>query len=210
LVRTLGWASAAALVVLLVLPDIGRFAGVRQLAELSQGADVHNLRWRMELRWPYFWKKVVEHPWVGIGTDRDETLADTANTPHNGYLSIALRRGLPASVLTIVFGLLAAFQAWRVFPRRGATPQRLLALGVSAAILAVMTHNIGESTLVHPYIGKLFWVLVAIGAVSPSWATDASADTAQSVAIETPRGSRRGVRGRIPIRPIAPSPEKTA
>ena len=208
LFRLVGWAAAAVVVVLLVVPDIGRFAGARQLAELSQGSDVNTLTWRMELRWPHFWKIILEHPWVGVGTDRDYSLGESMNTPHNGYLSLALHHGLPVAILMVFFGLRSAMHAWRTFLRRGPTAPRLLALGVSAAIIGLMTHNIVESTLTQPYVEKLFWVLGGLASVSAMLGKDAPARVEPTTATAQSR-TRRRRGGSIPIRPIAPAPEQT-
>ncbi len=201
--RLFGWASAAALIAVLLVPDLGRFAGTQQLAELSEGMQVNTLTWRIQLRWPYFWQKAVEHPWIGIGTDRDETLADEANTPHNGYLSLALLHGLPVALLTILFGLRSAIHAWSNFLHRGEAGARLLALGASAAIIGIMTHNIVESTLTHVYVGKLFWVLLGVAAVSSLLGKPSPAPGARVG--RTAQTTRRRYAGRIPVRPIVPS-----
>jgi hypothetical protein len=207
LARLFGWAAAAALIALLMVPDLGRFAGTQELAELSEGTKVDNLTWRMQLRWPYFWRKAVAHPWIGIGTDRDETLADEANTPHNGYLSLALIHGLPVAALFIFFGLRSAIHAWRNFLHRGEARPRLLALGASAAIIGIMTHNIVESTLTHRYVGKLFWVLLGIAAVSSLLGRTSPAVVERAERSTQSRGRPYG--GRIPVRPIVPSPGQT-
>ena len=207
IVRLMGWAAAAVLVVLVAVPDLGRFAGAQQIAELTQGTEVNTLTWRMQLRWPYFWAKVLEHPWVGVGTDRDETLADHANTPHNGYLSLALHHGLPVAVLMAIFGVISAMRAWRTFLRRGETAPRLLSLGVSAAIIALMTHNFVESTLTQPYVEKLFWVLGGLAGVSALLGRELPAPS-EAPEQNVTRVRRRRGGGRIPVRPIAPSPEQ--
>jgi hypothetical protein len=130
------------------------------------------------------------------------------NTPHNGYLSLALHHGLPVAILMLFFGLRSAMHAWRTFLRRGPTGPRLLALGVSAAIIGLMTHNIVESTLTQPYVEKLFWVLAGLASVSSILGKDAPAPAAPTTA-PARRRSRRRRGGSIPIRPIVPSPEQS-
>ena len=83
----------------------------------------------------------------------------------------------------------------------------LLSLGVSAAIIALMTHNIVESTLTQPYVEKLFWVLGGLAGVSALLGRELPAPSeAPEQSVTRVRRRRRG--GRIPVRPVVPSPEQ--
>jgi hypothetical protein len=205
LLRLAGWGALGLIVVVVLLaPDISRLPGVKLLMELDQGTQVHNLTWRATERWPYFSQKVLQNPGLGVGTDRDQSLGLNAVTPHNGYLSLALIHGLPMAVLTVMFGIHAIRVARRTFLQRGDSQVRLLALGVGAAIVGLLVHNIVESTLNLPYVSKLYWLLVALGIGSFTLQFEASPHPVQ---IRIARHRRRRARGRVPVRALQPAPE---
>jgi O-Antigen ligase len=98
------WAFAAAAVTIAVHPSVLNGPNVQRFLTLAHPMEEETFRWRMTQRWPHFWAKVEAHPWVGVGTYVDARLGTTANTPHNGYLAIAVMSGLPALALYVALG----------------------------------------------------------------------------------------------------------
>jgi O-antigen ligase len=107
------WAFAAAAVTLAVHPSVLNGPNVQRFLTLAHPLEEDTFRWRMQERWPHFWAKVEAHPWVGVGTYVDPSLGTTGNTPHNGYIAIAVASGLPALALYLALGGLAFHRAWR-------------------------------------------------------------------------------------------------
>jgi O-antigen ligase len=141
-------------------PTVKRFVA-GDAEEQEQGS---NLQWRREQRWPHFLEQVRRHPWLGVGTDIDLSLGDSGNTPHNGYLSIAVTSGVPALVL---FLLLVAntLREGRFASRRAREEwQRPVAVAVSAALVSVLVHNLVDCTFLQPAVSPSFWMFAAMAA----------------------------------------------
>jgi O-antigen ligase len=85
-------------------PNLQRFL------TLAHPMSEDTFQWRLKERWPHFWRQVEAHPWFGVGTYVDPSLGTSANTPHNGYISIAVMSGLPALVLYVLLGGLALYR----------------------------------------------------------------------------------------------------
>ena len=141
-------------------PTVKRFLAADAVEEEQGG----NLQWRMEQRWPHFLEQVRRHPWLGVGTETDLSLGDIANTPHNGYLSIAVTRGVPALALFLLL-VANALREGRFASRRAREEwQRFMAVAVSAALVGVLVHNLVDSTLMLPQVLQSFWMFAAMAA----------------------------------------------
>jgi O-antigen ligase len=142
-------------------PTLHRFVVGDSYEEQDGGS---NLQWRREQRWPHFLEQVRQHPWLGVGTDVDLSLGDTGNTPHNGYLSIAVTSGVPAFVLFLLL-VANAVREGRFASRRAREEwQRPMAVAVSAALVSVLMHNLVDSTLMRPPVLQGFWMFAAMAA----------------------------------------------
>jgi len=142
-------------------PTLRRFVTGDSYEEQDGGS---NLQWRREQRWPHFLEQVRQHPWLGVGTDIDLSLGDAANTPHNGYLSIAVTSGVPALVLFLLL-VANAVREGRFASRRAREEwQRPMAVAVSAALVSVLMHNLVDSTFLLPPVLQSFWMFAAIAA----------------------------------------------
>ena len=122
------------------------------------------LQWRREQRWPHFLEQVRRHPWLGVGTDVDLSLGDEGNTPHNGYLSIAVTHGVPALALFLLL-VADALREGRFASRHAREEwQRPMAVAVSAALVGVLVHNLVDGTFMVPPVIQGFWMFAAIAA----------------------------------------------
>lgn len=159
-------AAGLGLVLAVVKPGLSQRPNVQRLLTLSEGAEASTFQWRIEERWPHFWRIAVAHPWLGTGTIVDPSLGDRANTPHNGYLAIAVQSGFPALALYLIFAITAVANSLRLRQVRG--DPRLSALGVAnaAALVALLAHSVVDSTLLMPFVSKLFWLHTAFAAVA--------------------------------------------
>lgn len=165
-VRQLVVMATLLLALLFVLkPGLRDRPALQKTLTAAQLTEDDNFRWRLEQRWPHFWEMTLDHPWLGNGTDVDLSLGESGNTPHNGYLSVAVTYGIPAAFLFaffIVSGIRDGLRAYRM----GRTPQsRLLGITVAAGITGVAVNNIVETSINDPSVSALFWTLVAVGAV---------------------------------------------
>ena len=148
-------------------PDLDRLPGVQALSELQQGTEVANLSWRMELRWPHFLEMALEHPWIGVGSDTDPMMEGEASTPHNGYLTLALRYGFPMMIGVMLLVFYSAIHGLGSFYRKDLPArERIALLSVGAGLIGVLVHNIVESTIAVPYTQKLVFMLCATAAIT--------------------------------------------
>lgn len=160
-------AAALGIVALMTQPDLLERPTVQHMLTASHPEEVDNYQWRKQERWPVFWAKIMAHPWLGMGTDVDLSLGEDANTPHNGYLSIAVTSGIPVLAVFVTFALLAVRGGLRVFRRARDRSQALLGLTLAAALAGFLVHNMVDSTLQMPFATKLFWLLIAGGMLVP-------------------------------------------
>ncbi|MFQ5668691.1 MAG: O-antigen ligase family protein, partial [Candidatus Binatia bacterium] len=162
--KTLRFAVAGALLVALAVtmkPDLWERPTVRHLLTTRQGMHNANMQWRLQERWPYFWERALSNFWLGTGTDVDTTLGDSAVTPHNGYLGIAVVSGVPSLVLVLVLALQGVWNGVKIFRRGQDSWQRSRGLALAAAIVGILIHNIVDETFRLPFAGNVFWICVA-------------------------------------------------
>jgi len=139
-------------------PTVQRFVA----GDAEEETDGSTLQWRREQRWPHFLEQVRQHPFLGVGTDVDLSLGDDGNTPHNGYLSIAVTSGVPALVLFLLLVAAALREAWFASRHAREEWQRPMAVAVSAALVGVLVHNLVDSTFMLPPVLQGFWMAAAI------------------------------------------------
>ena len=137
--------------------------------------NMHTLRWRLEERWPHFWAKVEQHPWAGVGTDTDLVFGKAGNTPHNGYLSIAVTSGLPAVGVFLALVIVATRAGWRAFRRNQRGWQGATGLIATAALVGVLVHNIVDTTVTVAFVAPMFWTMAAVAVLMEREAVRAKA-----------------------------------
>ena len=81
------------------------------------------------------------------GTAVDESLGDAANTPHNGYIALAVRYGFPVALLYVFFGFGAFANGLRTFRKTRLTRLRLFAITLASPMIGILAHNMIESTI---------------------------------------------------------------
>ncbi len=146
-------------------PDILERPAIAHMMTTSDGADDQNLKWRMELRWPHFFKRIEKRPWFGFGTDVDLKLGTWGNTPHNGYLSLAVTFGIPALLIYLLFLGYSAISSLRLFLGGKDPAARSLGLVVLASVAAIGVHNIIDAILLIGYTANVWWMLTAVTAL---------------------------------------------
>jgi O-antigen ligase len=138
-------------------PSLRRFTG-------SDTSDTGTFRWRLEERWPYFWNKVQQNPWFGVGSDSDQALGTVANTPHNGFLSLAVMSGLPALAVYLALVFASIGSGWRAFRRSPRGWPGATGLVAAAGVISILVHNLVDSTMTLAFVSQMFWMLVATAA----------------------------------------------
>jgi O-antigen ligase len=155
-------AGLLGVVVLAAKPDLLERPTVKRMLSASEGTEADTFQWRLQERWPHFWRIVQQNPWFGVGTDVDLSLGPDANTPHNGYLAIALIYGLPALGVILTFAVLGIRSGVRVYRRGAYRRQSVFGITIAAALIGVLIHNIDDATLQQAFIGKVFWLLIGL------------------------------------------------
>ncbi len=164
LLRLAPAAALAPLVLIAVRPDVLDRPTVQHAFTLFEGSKTANMQWRIKQRWPHFLRIAVANPVLGTGTYVDETLSKDANTPHNGYLSLAVKYGFPMLALFLFFLLQSMGNFLRSFRRASDLDERFFHLTLGAAVFGVATHNLVETTWTMSVIQKYFWMFCALGA----------------------------------------------
>ncbi|HVM95942.1 MAG TPA: O-antigen ligase family protein [Candidatus Acidoferrales bacterium] len=149
---------------LAVRPNIMERPNIQHLLTTSKGTDDDNMRWRMQERWPYFWHKIMDNPWLGVGTDMDTLLGDSAITPHNGYLGVAVVSGLPAMLLLVSLALATFWNGMRLFRRKLPYWQQITGLAIAATLVGLLVHNMVDQTFKLAFAVKVLWILSASAA----------------------------------------------
>lgn len=146
-------------------PNILESPAIAHMMTTSDGAEDQNLKWRMELRWPHFLERLQKRPWFGFGTDVDLKLGTWGNTPHNGYLSLAVTFGVPALLIYLLFLGYGAITSLRLFFGGRDPTDRSFGLVALAGIAAISVHNIIDAILLIGYTANVWWMIVATTAL---------------------------------------------
>lgn len=163
------WAPLIAVGLVLFLafvPYLSTRPTIQRFSTISDPSEASTFQWRLQQRWPHFWKIAVANPWIGTGSDVDPNLGKHGNTPHNGYLSLSVKYGFPAASCYLIFAFLAVLNGLRATRRARSSDERIQGIVIAAAIVSILVHNLVESTLINPFISKLFWMLTAVVAMT--------------------------------------------
>lgn len=194
LMMRIGGPAVLGAAILLLIPGALERPTLKRALSVTEGTSAETLRWRLEERWPHFLQEALENPYLGTGTEIDPSLGIGGNTPHNGYIAIAAKRGFPAAVIYLIFAFLGIRNSLRlIYTRR---PNRWgAAIGIicAASISAILVHNIVESLFEFPFIAKVFWIYVALASVA--------ATSIARVAV-----SARAYSPGVPVRAKGPAP----
>jgi len=180
----LALAGVAVLVLaLLVKPDLLYRPNI---ARLFTTVDVKqdNFVWRIQQRWPHFIHRTLERPWLGWGDNVDLTLGKDTNTPHDGYLSLAVMFGIPVLVFYLYFAAVMVLGAWSASSRCRDPVDRIRAARIGGGLVCLLTHNIVDTVITLPFVVAELWLFAAIVVrlAGPGW---------DAVARRVPAASRR-------------------
>jgi len=164
--RLAGACVLLAITLLALKPDLFQRPNLQRLLTATHPTEVDTLQWRAEVPWPYFWRKMLADPWLGIGDLADPNLNDSGNPPHNGYLAMAVTSGIPALLIVGAFAFMGLRDGFEVFARADDRWQRALGATIMSALVGVLFHNIVEATLQIPFVSKVFWMLVAVATMA--------------------------------------------
>ncbi len=155
------------LAVFAVRPDIIYRPSVQHAMSVTDGTKASTMQWRMTERWPHFIGLALEKPILGTGTAVDLSLGENANTPHNGYIALAVRYGFPVALLYTFFGLNSMRIAVQAFFRTRITRLKVFAIAAASPLVGIMAHNMIESTLTaQALLQNYFWILCAFCTLS--------------------------------------------
>lgn len=183
MLRLLPVAVLALAVLFALKPDVLERPTVKQAFSAFQGTKAGTMQWRIQERWPHFWSRTLEKPWLGFATPVDESLGKAGNTPHNGFLALAVSFGIPAALLFVLFGLRAIRDGLLIWRWSDDADYAILGLAVASIVVGLMVNSILESTIMMLFIGKIFWLLsgiVGVGAQSLRLGEAAASDSVES------------------------------
>ncbi len=160
--RVLPIAILASILLLLARPDLLERPTVKHAMTVSEGSKTANMQWRIQERWPHFIDIALDNPWLGTGTYIDKSLSQKANTPHNGYIAVAVKYGLIAFGLFLFFLLRLLRDCFLAFRRSSRFDERMFFLTLASAMVGLMTHNLVETTWLDPVVLRYFWLICAL------------------------------------------------
>ncbi|MEM1206760.1 MAG: O-antigen ligase family protein [Acidobacteriota bacterium] len=155
-----------------LIPFILSRPTIQHALTAADGSKASTMQWRMQERWPHFWNLAVENPWFGLGSAVDTSLGRTANTPHNGFLSILVIYGFPAFLLILFFAFRAMWNGLRLYWHADHPDHKLYGITSTAALGGILAHQMVEVTITAPFTFKVFWILVATTELARRWYND--------------------------------------
>jgi hypothetical protein len=135
---------------------------LQRLEVLRQGTGVSTFQWRVEHRWPHFFDLTMAHPLLGTGSSADLSLGTRGNTPHNGYLAVAARSGIPVLAIYLTFAVLALRSSARVLRRSTAPYEKVFGAIIAGGMTFMLVHNIVESSFLAPVGARTFFLFTAL------------------------------------------------
>jgi O-antigen ligase len=169
--RRLGAAAAVVVVAglagVLTQGDILDRPKFQRFLTLGNFENQETFKWRQE-QWAMFMNRLAENPWMGTGSDVDKSLAelDRAQTPHNSYLGLAMRSGIPGVALWIALLGVAGLACLRgLLAPAASVDAQILWLGLIGALAGLILHGFGEATLLLSAVQILFWCLLGFSLV---------------------------------------------
>lgn len=167
LVQIVPLAILGVLVLIALNPDILQRKSVQHAMSVTDGTKASTMQWRMVERWPHFIGLAMTKPIFGTGTAVDLSLGKRANTPHNGYIALAVRFGFPVAFLYIFFGGMAILNGVRAFLAYRITRLKVFAIMSASPMIGIMAHNMIESTITaQVLLQNIFWTLCAFCALA--------------------------------------------
>jgi hypothetical protein len=156
-------AVAAFILLITVKPDLLQRPTIAQFFTTFDPGQ-QTLSWRIHERWPHFIHRALQKPWLGWGTDRDESLGPRTNTAHNGYLALANTFGFPVMGFYVLFALIGLRDAWK--GSRGAQDpaDRVRAAKIGGGIVCLLMHNVVDSVVMLNIAGGELWIFAAVAA----------------------------------------------
>jgi O-antigen ligase len=133
---------------------------------LEAGHEDANLTWRMRERWPYFFWQAINNPLLGVGTDVNWEFGPDTNTPHNGYLSIAVTDGIPSLLLFLSFIGIAVRKSFFIIKKSPDVLSEALGLGIVSGFIALSIHNVVEATFAGDLMSKIIWITISLGIIA--------------------------------------------
>lgn len=135
---------------------------VQRFIVLKNPNEVETLQWRQE-QWEIFLQRIHKRPWLGWGSEVDESLQeqDRAQTAHNAFLALSVKSGIPAAV---AWGLLLVSLAGitlRQAVLSRVAENRTFWAGTLGFLVALTVHNLVESTLLTGVTQHLVWIVTA-------------------------------------------------
>jgi hypothetical protein len=118
-------------------------------------------------RWDYFYKRSLEKPFTGHGITADEStfdlFSDYAVSPHNTYLSIAVKRGYIALGIIILIIIKLVGGAKYIYVSSYDDYFKAVGLGIYAGLVGLFAISVMfASVLEETQFNILFWFILAV------------------------------------------------
>jgi O-antigen ligase len=158
-----GAAGLVGLVLVVALRgDVLNMPMMHRFIVLTDVKDVETFQWRQE-QWALFIQKIRERPWLGTGSDVDESLQelDRARTAHNVFLALSVKSGIPsAAAWGLVLIALLGLSLRRVL-LSGTAQEKAFWVGALSFLVGLVLDNLVESNLISVPAQHCFWIVAS-------------------------------------------------
>jgi O-antigen ligase len=129
---------------------------------LTDVKDVETFQWRQE-QWGIFIQRIRERPWLGTGSDVDESLRDQdrARTAHNGFLALSIKSGIPTAVAWGLLLIVSLGTSLGGVVRALTSAEKAFWIGALSFLVALAVNNLVESMLLAVVTQHCFWIMAA-------------------------------------------------
>jgi O-antigen ligase len=142
--------------------DLLNMPMMQRFIVLTDVKDVDTFQWRQE-QWAIFIQRIGERPWLGTGSDVDESLRDMdrAQTAHNAFLALSVKSGIPSAV---AWGFVLIALLWRSVGgvlRSITSQEKAFWVGALSFLVGLILDNLVESNLLSIPAQHCFWIVAA-------------------------------------------------
>jgi O-antigen ligase len=142
--------------------DVLNMPMMRRFIVLTDVKDVETFQWRQE-QWALFIQRIRERPWLGTGSDVDESLQemDRARTAHNAFLALSVKSGIPSAVAWGLLLISLLGLSFRGVLLSMTTQEKAFWLGALSFLVGLVLDNLVESNLLSLPAQHCFWIVAA-------------------------------------------------
>jgi O-antigen ligase len=142
--------------------DVLNMPMMQRFIVLTDVKDVDTFQWRQE-QWAIFIQRIRDRPWLGSGSDVDESLLemDRARTAHNAFLALSVKSGIPSAVAWALALIALLGLSLRGILRSCTAQEKAFWVGALSFLVGLVLDNMVESNLLSLPAQHCFWIVAS-------------------------------------------------